>query len=96
MVVVGSHLHYAGALCPELLQVHATEPETEEQLQLAQLLCTCGSVFSTGLSGLSCTCLVQHDIVTQPGMPVKHPPRPMAWKIQQDAYQQKQRAWQQD
>ncbi|KAJ8369381.1 hypothetical protein SKAU_G00094090 [Synaphobranchus kaupii] len=45
----------------ELYAQSSTELKTEEQLQLAQLLCTYGSVFSAGPNDLSRTSLVQHD-----------------------------------
>lgn len=55
----------------ELYHQSAVKLKCEEQLQLAQLLCKYGNVFSTGPNNLGCTSLVQHDIMTQPGIPVK-------------------------
>ena len=76
----------------ELYAQSSTELNQEEQLQLAQLLCTYEDVFSTGPTDLSRTSLVQHDIVTMPGLPVKQPPRRMALEKQQDADQQIQQS----
>ncbi|XP_061754270.1 uncharacterized protein LOC133551511 isoform X2 [Nerophis ophidion] len=76
----------------DLYAESATELNKEEQLQLAQLLCTYSNVFSTGSSDLGRTTLVQHDIVTLPGVPVKQPPRRMASEKQQDADQQIQQS----
>ncbi|KAF7648021.1 hypothetical protein LDENG_00163390 [Lucifuga dentata] len=67
----------------ELYAQSSTKLKPDEQLQLAQLLCTYGSVFSTGPADLGCTSLVQHDIITWPGAPVKQPPCWMAWEKQQ-------------
>lgn len=61
----------------ELYAQSSTELTTEEQLQLAQLLCTYDSVFSTGPNDLGCTSLVQ---------------RRMAWEKQQNADQQIQQS----
>lgn len=72
----------------ELYHQSSAEPNKEQQLQLAQLLRSYSSVFSTGPSDLGCTTLVQHDIVTRPGIPVKQPPRQMSSGKQQDADQQ--------
>ncbi|RXN18982.1 Retrovirus-related Pol poly from transposon [Labeo rohita] len=53
-----------------------------EQCELADLLCAYGDVFSTGPTDLGCTNLVQHDIQTRPGPPVKRQPRRMAFEKQ--------------
>ncbi|CAL8343057.1 unnamed protein product [Merluccius merluccius] len=66
----------------ELYAQSSIELDAEEQLQLAQLLCTYDSVFSTGPDDLGRINMVQHDIITQPGVPVKQPPRQMAWEKQ--------------
>lgn len=71
----------------ELYAQSSTELKTEEQLQLAQLLCIYGSVFSTGPDDLGRISLVQHDIISRPGIPAKQPPRRMAWEKQQSANQ---------
>nr|XP_061825306.1 uncharacterized protein LOC133612154 [Nerophis lumbriciformis] len=76
----------------DLYAESTTELNKEEQLQLAQLLCTYSNVFSTGSTDLGRTTLVQHDIVTLPGVPVKQPPRRMASEKQQDADQQIQQS----
>ena len=76
----------------ELYDQSAAELSQDEQLQLAQLLCTYGNAFSTGPGDLGRTSLVQHDIMTQPGAPVKQPPRRMAREKQQDADQQVQQS----
>ena len=72
----------------ELYAQSSTELNAEEQHQLEQLLSTYGSVFSTDPNDLGHTSLVQHDIITRPGAPVKQPPRRMAWDKQQSADQQ--------
>ena len=76
----------------ELYAQSSTELNQEEQLRLAQLLCTYENVFSTGPTDLGRTSLVQHDIVTMPSLPVKQPPRRMALEKQQDADQQIQQS----
>eukprot|EP00064_Thunnus_orientalis_P001978 superscaffoldBa00000136_g1982 len=76
----------------ELYSQSSAELNKEEQLKLAQLLCTYASVFSTGPSNLGRTALVQHDIVTQPGAPVKQPPCRMAGLKLQDADQKIQQS----
>ncbi|XP_077362008.1 uncharacterized protein LOC144006828 [Festucalex cinctus] len=72
----------------ELYAQSATDLDDCDQLQLKRLLCTYGHVFSTGPTDLGRTSLVQHDIVTRPGAPVKQPPRRMAGEKQQHADQQ--------
>ncbi|XP_062374552.1 uncharacterized protein LOC134062534 isoform X1 [Sardina pilchardus] len=72
----------------ELYDQSAAELDRDGQLQLAQLLCTYGSVFSTGPGDLGRTSLVQHDIMTRAGAAVKQPPRRMAQGKQRDADQQ--------
>lgn len=72
----------------ELFHQSSAELGDQEQHQLAQLLCSFGSVFSTGPADLGRTNMVQHDIITRPGPPVKQPPRRMAWEKQQSADQQ--------
>lgn len=65
------------AVPPHLQELYAqssTELKPEEQLQLSRLLRTYEGVFSTGPSDLGRTGLVQHDIVTRPGVAVKQPP----------------------
>ncbi|RXN37980.1 Retrovirus-related Pol poly from transposon [Labeo rohita] len=59
-----------------------------EQHELAELLCAYGDVFSTGPTDLGRTNLVQHDIQTRPGPPVKQQPRRMAFEKQQSADEQ--------
>ncbi|XP_034004081.1 uncharacterized protein LOC117496511 [Trematomus bernacchii] len=50
----------------------------EDRAGLAHVLRRFGDVFSTGPTDLGRTSLVQHDIQTTPGQPVKQPPRRMA------------------
>lgn len=76
----------------ELYAQSSTELTAEEQLKLAQLLCAYDRVFSTGPNDLGCTSLVQHDIMTRPGNPVKQLPRRMAREKQQNADQQIQQS----
>ncbi|RXN37833.1 Transposon Ty3-G Gag-Pol poly [Labeo rohita] len=59
-----------------------------EQHELAELLCAYSDVFSTGPTDLGRTNLVQHDIQTRPGPPVKQQPRRMAFEKQQSADEQ--------
>lgn len=68
----------------ELYAQSSTELNAEELVQLARLLSTYGSVFSTGPTDLGRTSLVQHDIINLPGIPVKQPPRQMAGEKQTD------------
>ncbi|CAI5677314.1 unnamed protein product [Oreochromis niloticus] len=56
--------------------------------ELAGLLRSYGDVFSTGPNDLGRTSVVQHDILTTPGPPVKQPPRRMAGDKQIAADQQ--------
>ncbi|CAI5670379.1 unnamed protein product [Oreochromis niloticus] len=72
----------------ELYAQSSTNLNDYEQLQLKRLLCTYGHVFSTGPADLGRTSLVQHDIITRPGAPVKQHPRRMAGEKQQHADQQ--------
>ncbi|CAI5689901.1 unnamed protein product [Oreochromis niloticus] len=72
----------------ELYAQSSTDLNDYEQLQLKRLLCTYGHVFSTGPADLGRTSLVQHDIITRPGAPVKQHPRRMAGEKQQHAGQQ--------
>ncbi|XP_026022288.1 uncharacterized protein LOC113021785 [Astatotilapia calliptera] len=72
----------------ELYAQSSTDLNDYEQLQLKRLLCTYGHVFSTGPADLGRTSLVQHDIITRPGAPVKQNPRRMAGEKQQNADQQ--------
>ncbi|CAI5671880.1 unnamed protein product [Oreochromis niloticus] len=72
----------------ELYAQSSTDLNDYEQLQLKHLLCTYGHVFSTGPADLGRTSLVQHDIITHPGAPVKQHPRRMAGEKQQHADQQ--------
>lgn len=74
----------------ELYDQSAAELNQDKQLQLAQLLCTYGNAFSTGPGDLGRTSLVQHNIMIQPGAPVKQPPCRMAREKQQDADQKVQ------
>ncbi|XP_036001790.1 uncharacterized protein LOC118565513 [Fundulus heteroclitus] len=76
----------------ELYTQSSIELNREQQLQLAQLLCTYDTVFSTGPDDLGRTSLVQHDIMTRPGIPVKQPPRRMACEKQQSADHQIQQS----
>ncbi|KAK3524880.1 hypothetical protein QTP86_011083 [Hemibagrus guttatus] len=64
------------------------ELEETERHKLAELLSAYSDVFSTGPTDLGHTNLVQHDIQTQPGPPVKQPPRRMASGKQQSANEQ--------
>ncbi|KAL1254816.1 hypothetical protein QQF64_012877 [Cirrhinus molitorella] len=59
-----------------------------EQVELAELLHVYADVFSTGPTDLGHTNLVQHDIQTRPGPPVKQQPRRMAFEKQQSADEQ--------
>ncbi|KAG1925231.1 thy-1 membrane glycoprotein [Pimephales promelas] len=59
-----------------------------EKLELSNLLCAYESVFSMGPGDLGRTSLVQHDIITRPGPPVKQSPRRMAGEKQRSAEQQ--------
>lgn len=77
---------------PNHLQVLYAEscanlPE-DSRRQLDQLLQTYGDVFSTDPTELGRTNLVQHDILTTPGTPVKQPPRRMLREKQIAADQQ--------
>lgn len=58
--------------------------------KLAHLLHSYGEVFSAGPTELDRTSLVQHDIMTTPGPPVKQPPRRMSREKQLAAEQQVQ------
>lgn len=79
--VVPSHL--------ESLYAESTmELEETERRKLAELLSAYSDVFSTGPTDLGRTNLVQHDIQTRPGPPVKQPPRRMASGKQQSADEQ--------
>ncbi|CAI5674954.1 unnamed protein product [Oreochromis niloticus] len=60
--------------------------------ELADLLRSYGDVFSTGPNDLGRTSVVQHDILTTPGPPVKQPPRRMAGDKQIAADQQVQQS----
>ncbi|KAK3521363.1 hypothetical protein QTP70_003434 [Hemibagrus guttatus] len=64
------------------------ELEETERRKLAELLSAYSDVFSTGPTDLGRTNLVQHDIQTRPGPPVKQPPRRMASGKQQSADEQ--------
>lgn len=60
--------------------------------KLAHLLQSFGDVFSTGPADLGRTSIVQHDIQTTPGPPVKQPPRRMATDKQLASDQQLQQS----
>lgn len=70
----------AGVLQPAMVLEEVLYAESSANLpedscrQLAQLLQTYGDVFSTDPTDLGRTILVQHDILTTPGPPVKQPP----------------------
>lgn len=72
----------------ELYAQSSTDFNDKEKLELSNLLCAYASVFSRGPGDLGRTSLVQHDIITRPGPPVKQPPRRMAGEKQQSAEQQ--------
>lgn len=72
----------------ELYAQSSTDFNDNEKLELSNLLCTYESVFSRGPGDLGRTSLVQHDIITHPGPPVKQPPRRMAGEKQRSAEQQ--------
>lgn len=72
----------------ELYAQSSTDLNDNEKLELSKLLCAYESVFSKGPGDLGLTSLVQHDIITRPGAPVKQPPRRMAGEKQQHADQQ--------
>ncbi len=82
--------------CPAVVPSHlqslyaesARDLREAEQRELAELLRAYGDVFSTGPTDLSRTNLVQHDIQTRPGPPVKQQPRRMAFEKQQSADEQ--------
>ncbi|KAK3543319.1 hypothetical protein QTP70_016720 [Hemibagrus guttatus] len=79
--VVPSHL--------ESLYAESTkELEETEWHKLAELLSAYSDVFSTGPTDLGRTNMVQHDIQTRPGPPVKQPPHRMASGKQQSADEQ--------
>ncbi|KAK3552131.1 hypothetical protein QTP86_001505 [Hemibagrus guttatus] len=79
--VVPSHL--------ESLYAESTmELEETERRKLAELLSAYSDVFSTGPTDLGRTNLVQHNIQTRPGPPVKQPPRRMASGKEQNADEQ--------
>lgn len=75
-------------LC-ELYGQSAAELNQDKQLQLAQLLYTYGNA---GPGDLGRTSMVQHDIMTKPGAPIKQPSRRMAREKKQDAEQQVQQS----
>ncbi|RXN36679.1 Retrovirus-related Pol poly from transposon [Labeo rohita] len=79
--VVPSHL-------PLLYAESTGDLREAEQHELAELLCAYSDVFSTGPTDLGRTYLVQHDIQTQPGPPVKQQPCRMAFEKQQSADEQ--------
>ena len=84
------------AFVPTHLQVLYAEscvnlPE-HNRSELAHLLQSYGDVFSTGPTDLGRTSLVQHDILTTPGPPVKQPPRRMSSEKQAAADQQVQQS----
>ncbi|KAL0162302.1 hypothetical protein M9458_041698, partial [Cirrhinus mrigala] len=68
--------------CPTVVPSHL-QPLEAEQRELAELLYAYGDVFSTGPTDLRRTNLVQHDIQTRPGPPVKQQPRRIAFEKQQ-------------
>ncbi|KAG1927529.1 interleukin-1 receptor accessory protein-like 1-A [Pimephales promelas] len=72
----------------ELYAQSSTGLNGRERLELSNLLCAYESVFSKGPGDLGRTSLVQHDIITRPGPPVKQSPRRMAGEKQRSAEQQ--------
>lgn len=72
----------------ELYVQSSTDLEGDEKHELSKLLCTYEDVFSRGPGDLGRTSLVQHDIITRPGAPVKQTPRRLAKEKQQHADQQ--------
>uniref|UniRef100_A0AAV2K8I4 RNA-directed DNA polymerase n=1 Tax=Knipowitschia caucasica TaxID=637954 RepID=A0AAV2K8I4_KNICA len=72
----------------ELYAQSSTDFNDNEKLELSNLLCAYESVFSRGPGDLGRTSLVQHDVITRPGPPVKQHPRRMAGEKQQSADQQ--------
>lgn len=72
----------------ELYAQSSTDFNDNEKLELSNLLCAYASVFSRGPGDLGRTSLVQHDIITRPGPPVKQPPRRMAGEKQRSAERQ--------
>lgn len=72
----------------ELYVQSSTDLKGDEKLELSKLLCTYEDVFSRGPGDLGWTSLVQHDIITRPGAPVKQTPRRLAKEKQQHADQQ--------
>ncbi len=82
--------------CPAVVPSHLQSLYTEstrdlreaEQRDLAELLRAYSDVFSTGPTDLGRTNLVQHDIQTRPGPPVKQQPRRMAFEKQHSADEQ--------
>ncbi|CAI5671940.1 unnamed protein product [Oreochromis niloticus] len=80
----------AGVLQPvQVLEGSGSHPpRVLAALELNGLLRSYGDVFSTGPNDLGRTSVVQHDILTTPGPPVKQPPRRMAGDKQIAADQQ--------
>ncbi len=80
------------AVVPHHLQLLYAESTRDlrvaEQRELAELLRVYSDVFSTGPTDLGCTNLVQRDIQTRPGPPVKQQPRRMAFEKQHSADEQ--------
>ncbi len=82
--------------CPAVVPSHLQSLYAEstrdlreaEQRDLAELLRAYSDVFSTGPTDLGRTNLVQHDIQTRPGPPVKQQPRRMAFEKQHSADEQ--------
>ncbi|KAG1957273.1 thy-1 membrane glycoprotein [Pimephales promelas] len=72
----------------ELYAQSSTGLNGRERLELSKLLCAYESVFSKGPGDLGRTSLVQHDIITRPGPPVKQSPHRMAGEKQRSAEQQ--------
>lgn len=66
----------------ELYAQSSTDFNDNEKLELSNLLCAYESVFYRGPGDLGWSSLVQHDIITRPGPPVKQPPRRMAGEKQ--------------
>ncbi|KAL7883473.1 hypothetical protein SRHO_G00011310 [Serrasalmus rhombeus] len=84
----GSHMAVVPDHLQDLYAEGASVLSPEDKAKLAQLLQKYGDVFSTGPGDLGRTKLVQHDIQTLPGPPIKQPPRRMAWEKQINADQQ--------
>lgn len=75
-----------------LFRVSCTNISEDDHGWLAHLVRSYSDVFSTGPTDLGCTNLVQHDVLTTPGPPVKQPPCQMSRNKQITADQQVQQS----